>query len=127
MKATYSLLEFESKIEQRAVQDMQESSVIKEYDEKIPETIRRIMDALAQETRRGILMILKEKGKLSFKELLDTVQPMSNSNLSNHLKILVQAGLVENIYEKSLDKDVYSIYKLSQLGGDFLETILIKT
>lgn len=103
------------------------SPVIAEYEEKIPEIRRKIIEALAEASRRTIMMILAgERKGLSFKELLDILKPMNTSTLNHHLKILMRAGMVENTYQKSEEKRVYSIYRQSELGEDSTKALLLK-
>lgn len=99
-------------------------SVIKEYNAKIPEPVRRILDVLSEENRRGLMVILVEQRERSFKELM-TITGFSTGTLTYHLKELMGAGLVENIYRKSEDKDVYSIYRPTELGNDFMMTLIL--
>lgn len=103
------------------------SELIQKEDKKIPQEVRGIIEALAEPSRRGITMILvdngKKKGELSFKELLILVKPMNPSTLNHHLKNLMEAGLVENIYMKKEATSEYSFYKASELATDFLKMI----
>ncbi len=103
---------------------MESLTIIDRYDQKIPEETRKIMDAFSIPQRRAIIVILEEGGELSFKELLSIVKPMNPSTLTYHLKALLRAGLVENFYKKNEDKTDYSMYKLSELGTDFLNAML---
>ena len=103
------------------------SPVIEEYEEKIPEIRRKMIEALAEASRRTIMMILMQKKEgLSFKELLDILQPINNSTLNHHLKILIRAGMIENTYQKSEQKHVYSIYRASELGEDITKAVLFR-
>ena len=106
---------------------MAASELIQKEDKKIPQEVRGIIEALAEPSRRGITMILAEntrkKGELSFKELLTLVKPMNPSTLNHHLKDLMEAGLVENIYMKKESTSEYSFYKASELATGFLKMI----
>ena len=99
------------------------SSTIAKYKEKIPQETRSILDALREPTRQGLAMMLAERGKLSFTELLQLAEPMNASTLNHHLKVLMKAGLVKNHYRKVEGKDDYSFYQLTELGRDFLKQI----
>ena len=103
------------------------SELIQKDDKKIPQEVRGIIEALAEPSRRGITVILAEntrkKGELSFKELQALVKPMNPSTLTHHLKDLMEAGLVENIYMKKKSTSEYSFYKASELATDFLRMI----
>jgi DNA-binding HxlR family transcriptional regulator len=98
-------------------------STILKYKEKIPSETRTILDALAEPNRQALTMILAEKGELSFRELMQLVQPMNPSTLNHHLKTLMNAGLVENHYRKIEGKEDYSFYQLTGLGKEFLSRI----
>ena len=104
------------------------SPVIEEYEEKIPEIRRKMIEALAEASRRTIMMILMQKKEgLSFKELLDILRPVNTSTLNHHLKILIQASMVENTYQKSEQKQrVYSFYRASELGEDITKAVLMR-
>lgn len=103
------------------------SELIQKEDKKIPQEVRGIIEALAEPSRRGITMILikntRKKGELSFKELQVLVKPMNPSTLNHHLKDLMEAGLVENIYMKKESTSEYSFYRASELAIDFLKMI----
>lgn len=104
------------------------SELIQKEDKKIPQEVRMIIEALAEPSRRGITLILAENAKkkgeeLSFKELQALVKPMNPSTLNHHLKDLMEAGLVENIYMKKESTSEYSFYKASELATDFLKMI----
>ncbi|HZW56755.1 MAG TPA: winged helix-turn-helix domain-containing protein [Nitrososphaerales archaeon] len=106
------------------------SELLQKEDKKIPQEVRGIIEALAEPSRRGITMILaentmrKKRGEeLSFKELLALVKPMNPSTLNHHLKGLMEAGLVENIYMKKESTSEYSFYKASELAIDFLKMV----
>ena len=103
------------------------SPIIEEYEEKIPEIRRKMIEALAEASRRTVMMILVQERKgLSFKELLDILKPMNTSTLNHHLKILMRASMIENTYQKSEEKKVYSIYRASELGEDITKALLLK-
>ena len=98
-------------------------STILKYKEKIPSETRTMLDALAEPTRQALTMMLAEKSELSFRELVQLVQPMNPSTLNHHLKTLMKAGLVENHYRKIVGKEDYSFYRLTELGREFLKRI----
>lgn len=103
------------------------SPIINEYEEKIPEIRRKMIEALADASRRTIMMLLvQKKDGLSFKELLDILKPINTSTLNHHLKNLMHAAMIENTYVKSEDKRVYSIYRASEMGEDALKALLLK-
>jgi DNA-binding transcriptional ArsR family regulator len=98
-------------------------STILKYKEKFPSETRTILDALAEPTRQALVMMLAEKGEVSFRELSHFTQPMNPSTLNHHLKALISAGLVENHYRKIEGLQDYSFYALTGLGREFLRRI----
>ncbi len=98
-------------------------STILKYKEKIPSETRIMLDALAEPTRQALTMMLAEKSELSFRELVQLVQPMNPSTLNHHLKALMKASLVENHYRKIEGNEDYSFYRLTELGREFLKRI----
>ncbi len=51
-------------------------------------------DALADPVRRAILTVLAERDECSVKELVDQIDSVGRTGVSNHLRILRHAGLV---------------------------------
>lgn len=100
------------------------TSIARQLDSKIPQPVRGILDVLSDQSRRAIMVILIEKNELSFKELMGTLG-FGPSSLAHHLKELMKAGLLENIYRKSEDKDDYSIYRPTELGHDFMMMLML--
>ena len=99
------------------------SELMQKEDRKIPQEMRKIIESLAEPSKRGITLILAEKGELSFKKLLAEVNPMNPSTLDHHLKGLMKAGLAENYYKKKPDTNEYSFYRSTELAIDFLKLI----
>ena len=102
---------------------MQASEFIEKENQKIPEVVRSLIETLGNPTNRAIVLLLAEKGELSFKELLVIFGSMNVSTVNYHLKDLVSAGAVENHYKKTLSKDEYSFYNITEIGLDFLKLI----
>ena len=102
---------------------MQASDLIKKENEKIPQEVRLLIETLGNPTNRALALLLAEKKELSFKELLESFESMNVSTLNYHLKSLISAGAVENHYKKTLSKDEYSFYSVTELGFDFLKLI----
>ncbi|MDG6996910.1 MAG: helix-turn-helix transcriptional regulator [Nitrososphaerota archaeon] len=102
---------------------MQASELIEKENQKIPEVVRSLIETLGNPTNRAIVLLLAEKGELSFKELLNIFGPMNVSTINYHLKSLISAGAIENHYKKTLSKDEYSFYAVTEIGMDFLKLI----
>jgi DNA-binding transcriptional ArsR family regulator len=98
------------------------TSVIAEYNRKIPEMMRKALEGFAKQEERARVMLLAEKGELSFKQLVKFFS-FSPSTLNYHFKLLLNAELVENHYNKVQSTDEYSFYELTEFGNDFLKLI----
>ena len=98
------------------------SSVILDYDRRVPEIMRKAMEGFAKQEGRAIVMILAEKGELSFKQLAKFIS-MNPGTLNYHLKLLLNAGLLANHYKKVESTDEYSFYQLTEFGNDFLKLL----
>ena len=102
---------------------MQASELIEKENQKIPEVMRSLIETLGNPTNRAVVLLLAEKGELSFKELLSIFKSMNVSTINYHLKSLTSAGAIENHYKKTLSKDEYSFYSITEIGLDFLKLI----
>jgi DNA-binding HxlR family transcriptional regulator len=96
---------------------------IVEYKERIPHEIRTLLEALSESSRQGLVMMLADRGELSFKEILHLSRPLNPSTLDHHLKELMKAALVKNHYKKVEGRDDYSFYQLTDFGREFLARI----
>lgn len=90
---------------------------------EIPKEIRNAIKAISDDTRLAIFIILLKKGELSFSQILERLG-LNSSTLSHHLKILTEAGLIENYYSKKPGIDEYSFYNTTSFGTDFLTDIV---
>lgn len=54
----------------------------------------RVFDALSEPTRREILWLLAERGALPVSRIVDSFECISQPNVSYHVRILREAGLV---------------------------------
>lgn len=78
-----------------------------------------VFKAIADKNRRKILNLLKEQGSLSAGELAENF-PFSKASLSEHLKVLRQAGLIY-----STRKGQFIHYRLStSIFEDILSWVL---
>ena len=90
---------------------------------EFPLEIKRVLSALSQENRQNIVMFLIYNNKMSFSDLMKNTN-LNSSTLSFHLKTLMQASLIDNLYIKSDNPDKeYSYYELTEFGKDFLHSI----
>jgi len=92
------------------------------YDRKVPEIIRKAMEGFAKREGRAIVMILAEKGELSFQQLAKFIS-MNPGTLNYHLKLLLNARLVENHYKKVESTEEYSFYQLTEFGRNLLKLL----
>lgn len=80
---------------------------------------RSILEALDSDKRLRMLAALYNEGdRLSFRELGERTG-ITGPSLAQHLKPLVQTGLVLNAYHPT-DGREYSFYEISPLGRDWL-------
>lgn len=87
-----------------------------------PPEISRALDALGQEKRRKIVVLIA-KEDVSFSDLVERAKS-SPSTVNHHLKELIKASLIDNYYKKSANPGKkYSFYKLSEFGKDFCKAL----
>jgi len=94
----------------------------------IPEEIRDVIKSLSDDVRLAImvsLMIEVDKNGIgkSFNEIKKELE-ISQGSLSNHLKKLLESGLIENEYRKIKDRKEYSFYMPTTFGRKFMFKIL---
>jgi DNA-binding transcriptional ArsR family regulator len=91
---------------------------VDEQISEIPSQLRRAIKALSEDARLAVLVVLLKNGEMTFSELSRALD-MSSSNLTHHLKKLIQAALVENYFQRREDTEEYSFYKPTLLAEDF--------
>ena len=96
---------------------------IEEQISEIPSQLRRAIKALSEDARLAIVVVLLKNGEMTFSEL-SRVLNMSSSNLTHHLKKLIQAALIENFFQRKEDSDEYSFYRATLLAEDFTKNLL---
>ena len=77
--------------------------------------------ALASSQRRKILEVMHE-GDRTFTDIQEALR-LDKGSLTYHMKTLVKAGLLANIYERRTESNprVYSYYKLTSFGAFALD------
>jgi DNA-binding transcriptional ArsR family regulator len=83
----------------------------------------KALGTITNEKRREIIMLLEKEGDRSFSELQASLG-VDKGTLTYHMKELVKAGLVANIYERrggtgppqTGNARLYSYYKLTSFG-----------
>lgn len=101
---------------------MNSDSELERYSAKIPDEIKIMLKAIADEDRLGILVALLEKGKMTFSEMKEKFS-LNSSSLTNHLSILQKGNLIENFYEKN-ERKVFSYYDVTDLPEKIFDSIL---
>jgi len=96
---------------------------IEEQISEIPSQLRRAIKALSEDARLAVVLVLLKNGEMTFSEL-SRVLNMSSSNLTHHLKKLIQAALIENFFQRKEDSDEYSFYRATLLAEDFTKNLL---
>ena len=80
-----------------------------------------LFEEIAERNRFAVLYALRDEGKMSAKELGETLG-RSENGLHYHLDRLVDAGLVENRKQSRPDTEgLYSYYELTGLGADLID------
>jgi len=97
--------------------------IIEEQISEIPSQLRRAIKALSEDARLAVVLVLLKNGEMTFSEL-SRVLNMSSSNLTHHLKKLIQAALIENFFQRKEDSDEYSFYRATLLAEDFTKNLL---
>lgn len=98
-------------------------TLVEEHVSEVPSQLRRAIKTLSEEARLAILIVLLKNGEMTFSELSRAVD-MSSSNLTHHLRKLVQAALVENYFQRRQDSEEYSFYKGTVFAEDFARNVL---
>ncbi|XQY91387.1 ArsR/SmtB family transcription factor [Metabacillus sp. HB246100] len=98
---------------------MSSESAIERFRTCIP-----LFEALGDEYRQDIILLLAEKEKLTVNEITEH-SPLSRPAISHHLKVLRQADLVvieqkgtQRIYSLSLEQSVEQLKNLLKLVED---------
>ncbi|MHA1492036.1 MAG: ArsR/SmtB family transcription factor [Promethearchaeota archaeon] len=84
---------------------------MEKYINKIPLVLRNAIKGLSDEKRQSILIYLLREGSKSFTEINDELK-ISKNNLSHHLKVLMQYGLLYNFYDRNELVNKYSFYEV---------------
>jgi DNA-binding transcriptional ArsR family regulator len=88
-----------------------------------PKPIVSIIDALASNQRRRILMEIKEAGQLSYSDILSRTGDYKGT-LNYHLKKLVSAGLLRNFLADKEVKPFTSFYEVTKIANDVIAGII---
>jgi len=89
---------------------------------EMPEEIKVVLKALADDDRLGIIIALLKNGKLTFSEIKDEFQ-MNPSSLTHHLNLLQNGNLVTNFYEKG-DGKAFSYYAATDIPELILDSLI---
>lgn len=97
---------------------------IEEYIGLFPEEIRDALKALSEDTRLAIMinLMMDPQGK-TFSELMSDIE-ISQGILNNHLKNLLENGLIKNEYRKVKERRDYSFYISTIMGNKFMQCLL---
>jgi len=97
---------------------------IEEYIGLFPEEIRDALKALSEDTRLAIMinLMMYPQGK-TFTELMSDIE-VSQGILNNHLKNLLENGLIKNEYRKVEERRDYSFYLSTIMGNKFMQCLL---
>jgi DNA-binding transcriptional ArsR family regulator len=81
-----------------------------------------VIEALASDVRRRILIELEEKRRLSYSEILLRTG-LSKGALNYHLKTLASAGMTRNFIDNQIEP-YSSYYEVSEFGRNLIESLL---
>jgi DNA-binding HxlR family transcriptional regulator len=91
-----------------------------DHANEIPKEVRSVIKGLNNETRLAIIVVLMKNGKMTFSELKESLA-LNSSSLSNHLSILQDGGLVNNVLEWK--ENSYSYYTPTDIANRVLESL----
>ena len=98
-----------------------DSTLLNEYAGKLPDEVRTLFAALSDPDNLGIIIALKEDGKMNFIEMKRKFK-ISSSSLTKRLTVLQNGNLVKNFYEKST-KPNFSYYDITDIAEELLESV----
>lgn len=81
-----------------------------------------VIEALASDERRRIIIDLHETGSLSYSKIRERIE-LSKGTLNYHLKKLLSAGLVRN-YIDDHTEPYSSYYEVSEFGVSIIDNLL---
>lgn len=88
--------------------------------QEIPEEVKLVIKGLDSEVRLAIIVALLKNGKRTFSQLKELLG-LNSSSLSNHLSILQDGGLVNNILE--WNENSYSYYTTTDIAKAVLDSL----
>lgn len=94
-----------------------------EYAEYIPEEIRISIASLNNQVRQAILVLLNNRGELSFADIQKELN-LDKIKLNFHLKNLFSSALIDHYYKHEVGNQKYSYYSVSQLGKRVLTSLI---
>lgn len=91
-------------------------------DENIPSLLRDALNALDDDTRLAILVILAKEGEAPIGRVAECLG-IFKANVANHLKKLELSNLVMRIAKKKENEEHVSYYKITEFGDSLLLNI----
>ena len=91
-------------------------------DKDFANPVVAVIEALASDERRRILIELEEKRRLSYSEILQRTG-LSKGTLNYHLKQLATAGMTRNFIDDRIEP-YSSYYEVSEFGRNLIENFL---
>ncbi len=95
---------------------------IQECVNTIPRETRIIIATLDNQIRQAILVLLNQKGELSFSEIRNQLG-IEKLTLNFHLKKLFSAALIDHYFKHELGNQKYSFYSITPLGCRILHNL----
>ncbi|MHA1370259.1 MAG: ArsR/SmtB family transcription factor [Promethearchaeota archaeon] len=92
-------------------------------DDDVFNDLLKIFKALSNKTRFAIVLLLLDRGALSFSAIVRATGRSKNS-VSKHLKMLELCGFIQNFFKKEVDSNEYSFYELTKFGRALITQII---
>jgi len=93
------------------------------YTEEIPKDFELTLKAISNKTRYALSLLIINNGPFSFSEITNLLKK-EKSSISNHLRILETAGIIQNFLEKKENTKDYSFYKNTNYGKIIVSGLL---
>ena len=92
------------------------------YADEIPLWIRKMFSGLDNDTNWAILVILKKFGDCSLSDL-ERMTKLNKDSLEQHIKKLLDSGLIENYLQKKKGRKEISFYEITLWGTNILDVV----
>ncbi len=91
---------------------------------EIPKDFEILLKGISNKFRYALSMLLKEKGPLSFSNIV-RITNKEKSLINNHLKKLELSGVIQNFLEKTETTNDYSFYQITSYGNKIITDLIL--